>query len=96
MASISEIAIGVATALSSGMVPDPMFLDFWNETPEEAVELLQAVVNECADAGIPLRKIAVDPVLWAALPPTCRGDVRGVGIEADRELVGRVAFYREA
>lgn len=94
MAGIREIAIGVTTALSSKIAVNPMSLDFWNQTPEEAVELVNAVVDECVDAGISLTRVAVDPVVWGALPPTSRGNIRGVTIEPDRGLVGRVAFYR--
>ena len=67
MASLDEIAIGIATALAS-IAPKPLPVQLRGQTIDEAAYLVRAVVRECADAGIHLHRVLIDAELhrWLA------------------------------
>jgi hypothetical protein len=68
MAGIQEIALGVARVLRLSPEPEPLPLTFVGQTLEEAAELVSRVVIECADAGLILHRIDLDPALWGYIP----------------------------
>ena len=92
MAGLREIALGLATALQSPGVPDPLPVTFWGESLVDAAELLALVARECSDAGVPLRRVEVDPVLARYLRDSRR--VVGVPVAANPELSGEARFFR--
>jgi hypothetical protein len=66
MASLDEIALGIATALA-GVAPEPLPVQLRGQTIDQAAYLVRTVSRECADAGIVLRRIKVDAELFRFL-----------------------------
>ena len=60
-AGIAEMALGLAAVLRSGSAPNPLPVDLWNYAPDDGAEFLRHLTDECADAGIPIKEIRVDP-----------------------------------
>ncbi len=96
MASMKEIAIGVAQVLLQSREPEPLYVDLWNESPEEAAELVKRVLAECADGDVPLSLIRVPDNCWAALAGDAQRLIRpkAARIEAVAVLRDRVEFWR--
>ena len=63
---VSEVALGIATALASAQL-DPLFVQLRGHSLEDGARLIRAVIRECLDAEIALRKIAVDGEMFAWL-----------------------------
>ena len=96
MAGLREIAIGIASALLIPQSPEPLHIDLRGQTADDAAFLAMRVIDECADAGVDLIRVAVDPAIVAyadGLP--VEGSYRGVRIEADLRSIGRLTFYRK-
>ncbi len=89
MVSAKETALGIAAVLGSDQGPNPLPITFRGQSLQEAADLVQLVIAECGDAGIPLDKLELDPeffeVLVGRLELPLRPDVR---------LQGCVKFYR--
>lgn len=93
MAGIPEMALGIATVLRSGRAPNPLPVDFRGYAPDDGAEFLRHLTNECADAGIPIKEIRVDPAYVHQLTrsKTESGVVlRGIMITADTNCRGRI------
>lgn len=98
VAGIEEMALGIATALRSAIAPNPLPVELWGQSPEEAAQLVRLIVDECVDAGIALRELRVDPVIVHELTGSKSefGVVhRDVPISADTTCRGRVDIYSE-
>ena len=96
MAGLREIAIGVASALQMPQSPEPLHIDLRGQTADDAAFLAMRVIDECADAGVNLVRVTVDPAIIAyadRLPVD--GSYRGVLIAADPQALGRLTFYRK-
>ena len=63
MAGLKEMALGIATALRTGIAPNPLPVELWGHAPDNAARLVNLVIDECVDAGIALREIRADPVI---------------------------------
>ena len=96
MASIKEIAIGLTQVLFHSREPEPLFVDLWNESPDEAALLVKWVLAECADGAIPLRLVRVPNKCWAFLAADAANLVRpdGARIEVLADLSPRLEFWR--
>lgn len=53
--------LGLASVLRTGSAPNPLPIDFWNYAPDDGADFLRHLTDECADAGIPIKEIRVDP-----------------------------------
>ena len=98
MASVREMALGIASTLRSGIAPNPLPVELCGYAPEDAAQLVKLVVDECVDAGIALREIRVDPVIVHELTGSkseCGVVHRDVPISADTACLGRVDIYSE-
>ena len=99
MAELREIAFRIAAALVAEAGPEPLGVDLWNQSPDTAARLVEAVIDECGDAGAALVKVRVDPYVAVAMgrPPAARRWLyRGTGLEADAALFQRAEFHRRA
>jgi hypothetical protein len=69
MAGLNEMAIGIATVLA-GVAPEPLTVQLRGQPIEDAEYLIRAVLRECIDAEIPLRRVVVDDELfrWLSRP----------------------------
>lgn len=96
MAGLEEIAIGLAQALASGAVPNPLPVELRNQTPQEAAFLVKRIVQECQDAGIALDRVRLSPTVGALLSSGSGEGSRplGVTIEQDAELGRTLEFWR--
>lgn len=96
MASMKEIAIGIAQVLLQSREPEPLYLDLWNESPDEAAELVRGVLAECADGAVPLCLVRVPNSCWVFLGPDLDDFVRpeGARVEAESSLDQRLEFWR--
>lgn len=93
MAGIAEMALGIATVLRSGSAPNPLPVDLWGYAPDDGADLLRHLTEECADAGIVIKEIRVDPAYVHQLTrsKTETGLVlRGIMITADTNCRGRI------
>ena len=87
------MALGLATVLRSGSAPNPLPIDLWNYAPDDGAELVRHLANECADAGIAVKEIRVDPAYLHQLTrsKTESGcNLRGIVITADAACRGRI------
>ncbi len=89
MASVEEMAIGIATLLASEHAPNPVPLTFRGQSLEEAADLVLLATAECGDAGIPLQRLELDPELFAVLEHKLF-----IPMRPDPTLEGGVRFYR--
>lgn len=80
--------------LQAGPEPEPLEVEFVGESPLEAALLVKEVIAECADAGIPLHHVRVDPVVVDEL--RIRGIQPSGPVEADPDLHGRMALHRRS
>jgi hypothetical protein len=97
MAELREIAFRIAAALLAADEPEPLGVDLWNQSPDTAARLVEAVIDECSDAGAALAKVRVDPYVAVAMggSPTGQRCLYGsTGIEADGGLFQRAEFHR--
>lgn len=99
MASIAEMALGIASVLRSGSAPNPLPVDFKGYAPDDGAEFLRHLTDEYADAGISIKEIRVDPdyVHQLTRSKTESGLVlRDITIIADPACRGRIeiAFGR--
>lgn len=98
MAEIREIALGIATVITSSNEPEPFPVILKGQSLPDAALLIRAVINECADAGLTLQKVEVGIELLhhlrdGHLPErSCRG-VQIVGVD---ELSTQLLFYRQS
>lgn len=95
MAALRKISIGVASALQIPQAPEPLHIDLRGQTADDAAFLAMRVIDECADAGVNLVRVTVDPAIVAyadGLPVD--GSYRGVRIDADHQSLRRLTFYR--
>jgi hypothetical protein len=99
MAELREIALRIAAVLLAEEQPEPLGVDLWNQSPDTAARLVEAVIEECGDAGAALAKVRVDPCVAVAMggPPAGRGWSYGdTGVETDAALFQRAEFHRRA
>jgi hypothetical protein len=97
MRELREVAFRTAAALHAAKGPEPVGLDFLNQSPAGAALLVGAVIDECAEAGIPLARVRVDPYVAVALggpAPGRRWTHRGTVVEVDGGLFQRAEFHR--
>lgn len=93
MAGIREMALGIASVLRSGSAPNPLPVDLWNYAPDDGADLLRHIVDECADAGIAVKEIRVDPAYVHQLTRSKTESgctLRGITITADPACRGRI------
>lgn len=93
MAGIAEVALGIASVLRSGLAPNPLPVDLWNYAPDDGGDFLRHLTDECADAGIAIKEIRVDPAYVHQLTrsKTESGVVlRDITIAADPACRGRI------
>lgn len=89
------MALGIASVLRSGSSPNPLPVDFKGYAPDDGADFLRHLADECADAGIAIGEIRVDP---AYLPQLTRNTaktglvLRGILITADPNCRGRLAI----
>ena len=93
MAGIAEMALGIASVLRSGSGPNPLPVDLWNYAPDDGADFLRHLADECADAGIPIKEIRVDPAYVHQLTRSkteggC--SLRGIVITADADCRGHI------
>ena len=91
-----EMALGIASALRSGVAPNPLPVEMWGYAPEDGAQLLKFVVDECVDAGIAIREIRADPVIVHELTGSKNGSGvyrREVPVSADPKWQGRFETY---
>ena len=92
MAGLREIALSIAGVIRASPAPEPLPVTLKGETLEGGAELVFAIVSECLDAEIPLRRIEVDPALYRfilALPAQ-----PAIPIAGNPELAGELRFFR--
>lgn len=97
MAGMREMALGIASALRSGVGPNPLPVELWGYASEDAAYLLKYLVDECVDGEIKIHEIRADPVVVHEMSgsKTETGVVhRGVLITADTACQGRFDVYR--
>ncbi len=93
MAGIREMALGIASALRSGVAPNPLPVELWGYAPDDGADFLRYLADECADAGILIQEIRADPafVHQLARSKTESGvELRGIKIAADPGSRGRI------
>lgn len=93
MAGVAEMALGIATVLRSGSAPNPLPMDLWNYAPDDGADLLRHLTNECADAGIAIQEIRVDPAYVHRLTRSKTESgctLRGIAITGDPAGRGRI------
>lgn len=93
MAGIAEMALGMASILRSGSAPNPLPVDLWGYAPDDGADFLRHLTDECADAGIVIEEIRVDPAYVHQLTrsKTESGEVlRDIRITADPACRGRI------
>ena len=98
MAGVREMALEIASTLRSGIPPNPLPVELWGYSPEDAAQLVKLVIYECVDAGIALREIRADPLIVHELTGSkseCGVVHRDVPISADTACRGRVDIYSE-
>ena len=99
MAGVQEMALGIASALRTGIVPNPLPVELWGHAPEDAAQLVKLVIDECVDAAIALRAIRADPVIVHEITGSkSESGVfhRDVPISADPACLGRFDIYSES
>ena len=96
MAGLAEMAIAIATVLQSSRSPEPLPITLKGEGLEGGATLVRAIIRECADSGICLHKVVVDPELYAYLSATkgWAGTYMEVPFERDPDLGAELLFYR--
>jgi hypothetical protein len=97
MATMKEIGLGITTVLQASPAPEPLYVDLWNEHPDDAAELIRAGLAECHDGDIPLKLVRVPTAVWELLSPISAGIVRPLSarVEADASLGARLEFWRK-
>lgn len=98
MAGLGEMALGIASTLRGGIAPNPLPVEFWGQSPEDAAQLVKLIVDECVDAGIALREVRSDPLIVHELTGSkseCGVVHRDVPISADSACRGRVEIHSE-
>ncbi len=99
MVELREIAFRIAAVLLAEEEPEPLGVDLWNQSPDTAARLVEAVIDECSDAGWAFAKVRVDFYVAVAMggPPAGPGWSYGdTGVEADAALFQRAEFHRRA
>ncbi len=97
MAGMREMALGIAAALRTDAVPNPLPVELWGYAPEDAAQLLKYIVDECRDADIAIEHITADPIIVRELTGTKTesGYVYArVLVSADPASEGRMSIYR--
>ncbi len=93
MAGVREMALGIASTLRTGLAPNPLPIELWGYAPDDAADLIRHLVDECADAEIPIREMRADPAFVHQLTrsKTESGLVlRGISITAEANCRGRI------
>jgi hypothetical protein len=97
MAELRDHALRMVGALLAGREPEPLGLDLWSHSPDGAARLVEAVIEECSDAGVALARVRVDPCVAVAMRAPAAGrswSYRGTVLEVDATLFQRVEFHR--
>jgi hypothetical protein len=97
MTDLRNDALRIAAALQAARTPEPLGVDLWSQSPDSAARLIELVIEECGDAGVPLVRVRVDPRLAVAMggpPAGQRWSYRSCVLEADAVLLQRVEFHR--
>lgn len=93
MAGMREMALGIASALRSGVAPNPLPVELWGYAPDDGAGLLRNLADECVDAGILIHEIRADPAFVHQLTrsKTESGfELRGIKITAEPACRGRI------
>jgi hypothetical protein len=97
MANLRDDALRITAALQAATTPEPLGVDLWSQSPESAARLIELVIEECGDAGVPLALVRVDPYVAVAMGGTAakgRWSYRTGILEADAALFQRIEFHR--
>lgn len=95
MARLDELAEGIATLLSTGKAPEPLYIDLVGESPANVAFLVRAIIDATERRGVAISRITLDPRLGAiALRSNDREGPQGVSVVADTSLLGRIAVFR--
>jgi hypothetical protein len=98
MPELRELAFRIACALRANG-PEPLCVELWHQSPDNAAYLVRAVINECRDAGISLERVRVDRYVAVALhgPSGWRSWVHdGVRLEVGDALFQQADIFRSA
>src|SRR3954471_15443283 len=93
MARLRDDALRITAALHAARTPEPLGVDLWSQSPDSAARLIELVIEECGDAGVPLVRVRVDPRLAVAMggpPAGQRWSYQSCVLEADAALLQRV------
>jgi hypothetical protein len=98
MAGNREVAIGIATVLSSTSTPEPLPLVLSNQSLADAALILRNVIRECADAGVSLHTVKVGPELLRHLRDGLLPGPSYLGVQtaSDDNLGTELLLYRKA
>ena len=98
MAEIREIALGLATVLTSSREPEPLPVTLRGQSLADAAVLIRTVIRECADAAIALQKVEVGTELLRHLRDSHlpEGSYLGVDIAESDQLGSELLFYRKS
>lgn len=94
---MKEIGLGITTVLHASDKPEPLYIDLWNQDPEEAAALVRSVLAECHDGGIALKVARVPELVWFHLAADAENLVRPLGsrLEVSSNDGGsRLEFWR--
>ena len=97
MAELRDDALRITAALQAARTPEPLGVDLWNQSPASAARLVELVIEECGDAGVPLARVRVDPYVAVAMGgPRAGGrwSYQGSIVEADAALLQRIELHR--
>lgn len=99
MATLSEIALGIATVLQSAAEPEPFPVTLRGQSLEDGAFLLKAIIRECRDADIHLQKVEADPELWRHMRDHSSSDFASymdVPIQNAADLHAELRFFRRS
>lgn len=96
MAGMREMALGIASAIQTGLAPNPLPVELKGCAAEDVVQLVKCLIHECVDASIAIKEIRVDQTFIresADLRPVSGLAMRGVVITSDAACLGRLEIY---
>ena len=86
-----EIALGIASVLGKSGMPNPLLMSFRGQSLDSAAEVVRAIISECDDAGIVIKKIEFDRELHRTiLEGGYAGSVRFV---VSDDLAGEIRLF---
>lgn len=94
MARLDEIAEGIAKVLRLSAAPEPLPLDLVGEGPVETTVLVRSIIDASQRHEAPIARVCLDPRLGARLFREHGEDYKGVKLEPDNCLGGRIEIWR--